>query len=74
MSEWQPIETAPKDGTKILVGRFTGKEGHLHEGRIAVDWYRSAGIGAGFTGFGKFNNRHWPATHWQPLPAPPEMS
>ena len=70
MSGWQPIETAPKDGTRILLGRF-GKPKCDMNGRIMVDWYRQQSDKAGFTGFGKFNTTYWPATHWQPLPEPP---
>jgi len=75
MSGWQPIETAPKDGTKLLVGRFTGNNNSAnHEGLIAVDWYRTPGMMAGFIGFGKFNTTWWPPTHWMPLPPPPPTS
>jgi hypothetical protein len=68
--QWQPIETAPKDGEKVLVGRF--KRGCPWNGRIAVDWYRRPGDNAGFIGWGRFNPQNWPATHWMPLPSPPE--
>lgn len=65
--EWQPIETAPLDGTAVLVGRFVDSDGQAHcNGRIAVDWYRGPDVQ-----WGMFNKRYWPATHWMPLPAPP---
>lgn len=67
MMEWKPIETAPKDGTKILTWREC-KEGSL--GSITVsEWGR--------TGYGE----HWrpspmairiAPTHWMPLPEPPD--
>lgn len=71
MSEWQPIDTAPKDGTAILVGRFTGNPQASHEGVCAVDWWRSITDRSGFVGFGQFNPSYFPATHWMPLPPPP---
>lgn len=64
---WLPIESAPRDGTEILCGRFKDPK----YGLMAVDWYRRPEDGHGFVGFGKFNSHHWPATHWQPLPKPP---
>ncbi len=72
MGEWQPIETAPKDGTSVLLGRFTGKPKADREGFISVDWCRTSAKDYGFIGFGEFNENYWPATHWMPLPAPPE--
>lgn len=67
---WMPIESAPKDGTPVLLGRFTGKKGE-HEGLRAVDWYRTDANRQGFTGWGKFNAQFWPPTHWQPIDAAP---
>ena len=68
--EWQPIETAPKDGTKIILGRFVK---NCQEGRsphVEIDfWHRLPVVG--YEGFGKFNDKYWPPTHWMPLPAPP---
>ena len=67
MSEWQPIETAPKDGTSILVYSEKGDKGAFLPGGMAVDrWQREY-----TTGFGEFNPYHWPPTHWMPLPEPP---
>jgi len=68
MTDWQPIETAPRDGTPVLLGRFHA--GDPCDGRISVDWWRSGGK-YGFVGFGEFNAHYWPATHWMPLPDPP---
>jgi hypothetical protein len=65
------MENAPRDGTRVLLGRFTGNPKADHEGFQAVDWYRSPERDAGFIGFGKFNAQFWPPTHWQPLPEPP---
>lgn len=70
--EWQPIDTAPKDGTRVLLGRFTGNKKARREGFRAIDWYRQPKDGAGYVGFGSFNPEHWPPTHWKPLPEPPK--
>lgn len=66
---WQPLDTAPKDGTKILLGRFVPRD--KYNGRIRVDWWHD-GKKNDFIGFGEFNTRYWPATHWMPLPDPPQ--
>lgn len=64
---WQPIETAPKDGTEILV--FVGGTiiiGSWSNGSVLRDegWYDAeAGV--------KFVNGLLDPTHWQPLPSPP---
>lgn len=70
-NEWQAIDTAPRDGTRVLIGRFTGNPKADKEGFCQVDWFRTDYAKNGFTGFGKFNERYWPATHWMPLPPPP---
>ena len=73
MSMWQPIETAPRDGTSILVccSSFDPIWG-------IASWYSDnreypAGLPEGWMMWhqGTEEQRHtWP-THWMPLPAPP---
>lgn len=61
MSEWQPIETAPKDGTAVLT--YSG-EPDAHEMNVSF-WGRQNGrwISA---------NPHMSTpTHWMHLPSPP---
>jgi hypothetical protein len=60
---WQPIESAPKDGTRFIASLVCASSGKRW---VAADvsWHRN----------------HWcsdgdgcvDATHWQPLPEPPE--
>jgi len=66
--EWQPIETAPKDGTEVLLwfADFCGAplvvSGHwvCEEGReLEASFEHSCGSGD--------------ADMWQPLPAPPKL-
>ena len=70
MNNWQPIETAPKDGRLILAyGLWEGEVNGVGEMQIAVV---------------KANNVYYPIvgadvyaawlsepTHWMPLPEPP---
>ena len=58
---WQPIETAPKDGTETLLwekGFEVYAVGYFCE--LAEKWVV----------FGTHWN--WQPTHWMPLPEPPE--
>ena len=65
---WQPIETAPRDGTHVLLGGWDGVFGWSTEGRFIEhdnNWWA-------------LNNDpsdHWgralEPTAWQPLPPPP---
>jgi len=64
---WQPIETAPKDGTEILA--YYGQEGR---GQILIlawdeNWW---GPGNGDWVLNGEKDYATP-THWMPLPAPP---
>ena len=63
VAEWQPIETAPKDGTRILVkGDCT----------IVAGWQFI--YSADCYGWAIVNDAWMPeriATHWMPLPTPP---
>ncbi len=75
--EWQPIETAPKDGDPILiykpdermVGEYTmsaywddDQEGWVPVGGIHRLGYRSSATNS-YQGY---------PTHWMPLPEPPK--
>ncbi len=66
--EWRPIETAPKDGTRIYL--WLADEGFpvlgawmSHEPDDDPDWYLFE--------MGTYRWLH-DITHWQPLPAPPK--
>jgi hypothetical protein len=60
MSEWMPIETAPRDGTRVLL--------HYSPKRLTKIGYWDAG--SGYWSAGQWFHEASP-THWQPLPAPP---
>jgi len=66
-SKWQTIDTAPKDGTKVLL--FTRWEG---------DWVCEEAFEEAQIGFWQESELEWDtdligtATHWQPIPKPPE--
>lgn len=72
MSEWQPIKTAPKDGTIILL---TGGQETL-AGYWEQEHAPAALIGRGWQVYwhptAKVPDRR--PTHWMPLPAPPEAA
>lgn len=60
---WRPIETAPKDGTKIILLLSTGAGNMVHIGckdqRPNSGWHIEP-------------NGYWSSvTHWMPLPAAP---
>lgn len=61
MSEWRPIDTAPKDGTPIWAFAKT------RDVPFVVAWWN--------TEHGCWETRNgsagYPISHWMPLPAPP---
>ncbi len=65
MSEWQPIETAPKDGTRVLAARKWKKGQWVY--RIAH--WADRGLGNWVSDPGEWLVQ---PTHWQPLPPAPE--
>lgn len=74
MSEWQSIETAPKDGTHILIYGVADQspweplvyvvKWDLWPDGVNGQWLEAAG-----DGFYTFE-----ATHWMPLPTPPALT
>lgn len=77
MSEWQPIETAPKDGTFVLLcggtGDYSSDRGWPFPPVVVAQWvnlplhkhWRYASYDSGY--YGEVEN----PTHWMPLPEPP---
>lgn len=66
MKDWQPIETAPRDGTYILAW-FS-----IHEHQVVAFYtYTQLGKGRWETkdGWSDFDSE---PTHWMPLPEPPK--
>lgn len=71
---WQPIETAPKDGTEVIAwGLFPGDYGYTESengwtgvkwNRLSKEWQVTKPTPRYFQGF--------KPTHWIPRPAAPE--
>lgn len=76
MSEWQPIETAPTDGTKVLIYQPSRR----HAGGATWTSFTSEAEiyvcqcvrGMWFEASGEEYARFFP-THWMPLPASPQQ-
>lgn len=74
MSEWQPIETAPKDRTHILL--FVGND----KPQIVVAYYESFVTEDGTVEWWAYADwllqdaagEIFGPTHWMPLPPPPQ--
>ena len=72
MTGWQPIETAPKDGTAVLL--------YMADGKYAAAEFRTRNDGIAFWEIAHIETTGASicllakATHWQPLPAPPESA
>lgn len=67
-NHWQPIETAPKDESVIIIG-MPAKGALRYEGRRVYEgrWHENQQTWTGVDGFLMFTG----ATHWMPLPQPP---
>ena len=74
---WQPIETAPKDGIGLIAYAATERN-MTFPGRVdvVVAYFDEDGqvceYGNGKPDIGIVSG-YWRATHWMPLPAPPEV-
>lgn len=81
MSEWQPIETAPKDGTSVLLCWAINADGK------PIDWRKDLKTAQVFVQVASWwsddgwvvycsqieePRLHFNPTNWMPLPAPPE--
>lgn len=66
---WQPIETAPKDGTTVLVAFWLWNDRKNGYGYQVAEWCGDAD--------GEWQTQEdvtlYPPTHWRPLPAPPSL-
>jgi len=76
MMEWLPIETAPRDGSVLLLWRGLHVVAGWFEKTDHYDWY--------FLDDTRLNDdetiepnaylRDCPPTHWMPLPSPPMIA
>lgn len=79
MSEWQPIETAPKDGTAILAyNPMIGAYSTAYTTRFVPDKPYGGGFPCGYwpngtPGSDNFGRWDCQPTHWLPLPPPPTL-
>ena len=69
MTDWQPIETAPKDGTRVLL---IGKNGANRWMRPFVGyWTPRYAWSLDVYDFESVLTNYHPPTHWMPLPPTP---
>lgn len=68
MDKWQPIETAPKDGSMLLVyGRPFSDDGQGYAKAAHVAWWEDSD-----ECWTPQSHAAWTEpTHWMPLPEPP---
>ena len=77
MSEWQPIETAPKDGAPILIWQPENaqfdqiNDCKFDDPRYAIGYWRVWAKSEWAAAWGNRNQAHVNPTHWMPLPEPP---
>jgi len=82
--DWQKIETAPKDGTRVLISTPWGVcVGEYHDEMPQSDCGRAICYAGWFSHDGETHPGHnmgdksdaeqqCPPTHWMPLPPPPQ--
>jgi hypothetical protein len=65
--KWNPIETAPKDGTKIILWSADGASTGWWE-NFEDDWVSATGA-CGWENYAQYLRD---VTHWMPLPVGPD--
>lgn len=66
LASWQPISTAPRDGTEVLLA--VPAYGRGPERVVSFGWWEDgAWRDAGY------ENELYSPTHWTPVPAPPQL-
>jgi hypothetical protein len=81
--QWQPIETAPKDGTEII-GVYSNNYGYQDKPTVYGPWTVAFRNGAWMASWAEgsvieyesysgttYKDAEMEPTHWMPLPAPP---
>jgi hypothetical protein len=77
MSEWQPIETAPKDGTEIVaVGRLKSDERYQIRRACITRWSNGGPpvYAEGWSFVAPGISDLFVPTHWMPLPGAPAVT
>ena len=78
MTQWQPIETAPKGQPvyngyargPLILGAYVNDAGDWHVYRlVSWAWHKNGKSGAWKSEIG-----NWQPTHWMPLPEPPKVT
>jgi len=70
MTDWQPIETAPKDGTVVDLWADGRLANCLWERHLDDHWRQQYSEATGSS----FGVSDLLPTHWMPLPEPPQLS
>jgi hypothetical protein len=75
MSDWQPIETCPKDGSRFLIAgecKVTIGWWHENKGRTLIADDKPYWEDYDHSGVYQISDDDWIIeTHWMPLPQPP---
>ena len=73
MTDWQPIETAPRDGAEILLIKvYKGRVFSPVVARFVSNWCAGGAWEICEDPECYFEHYLWKPTHWMPLPQPPE--
>ena len=72
MTDWQPIETAPKDGTSILVTIFHDDGSYWGQDIVWWDDWTKFWASGGYDWMKVKYDDTENITHWMPLPPPPK--